>query len=300
MSPHVMLLCLLGGATPAASLSPPEPVPLRHVVVDGEGPPTVHRLFVAPGLSTTFLVDAPLEAGGVVLEEVKLFQRVEALGQGVVLVPGVGLKGHEPLRLVLRYADAGWPREAHFLLVVDETRAERQVEVHRRVLPAEVLASQLREAKERLAQAENQLKHLGAGTAPGLSTALLNKHLDRLGVTARELPRPFALEATVPLRVMEATTFRTVERVVVLLQVKGDALTQPWEATRATLVTPGGTEVPAAFVGQTTPLLAEAPALVAVEFEETVAMQGLGTLRIWGRGMETPLTVERITFPPPP
>ena len=133
LSPAALpLLVLLAGATAAVQPSTPsggtegEP---RTVELSTGGQREVPELPIGPGRLTTLLFGAPLKLAGVELEERELFSRMTVLEDALMLMPTRALGAQRRLRLRVRFVDGTVPMSADFILVVDASRAEPQVNV---------------------------------------------------------------------------------------------------------------------------------------------------------------------------
>ncbi|HYO69761.1 MAG TPA: DUF2381 family protein, partial [Archangium sp.] len=189
------------------------------------------------------------------------------------------------------------PAGADFLLVVDASRAEPQVNVELQPpvpdacwRPAEVERVTARQCQAELARVRQRPE--------GITGLLATGQLDGTGVMARELhpDRDFTQRPGEPLKVWDATSYRARDTVALELRVS-NVSTRPWTAAGAVLVGEDGTRLKVLRVW---PLESFAPGpelhRVVVEAEAPRA-QGRFTLLLWQDGEPPSVSLEGVTFP---
>ena len=107
---------------------------------------------------TTLVFNAPLQPGGVVVEDERLVKVAVNEAEGLVtLLPADALPLDKPLEVTVRFADGAVPQSVTFQLVVHPTRAEHQVQVYRPPRSAESYQQGERQQRERAQQCEAAL-----------------------------------------------------------------------------------------------------------------------------------------------
>jgi uncharacterized protein (TIGR02268 family) len=296
------LLVLLTGATAAAQPSTPpgeaagEP---RAIVLSASAQKEVHALRIRPDLLIALLFGAPLKLAGVELEEREFFSRVTVLEDALMLVPSRALGAGRRLRLRVRFVEGTVPASADFVLVVDPTRAEHQVNVNLQP-PVPDICGQETEA-ERINARQCQAELERVRKAPdGLAGMLANGQLDEKGVTARKMKRDedFTQRPGEPLTVWDATSYRARGVMAVELWVKHQSA-RPWTAAGAVLVGEGGVRLKVLRVWPLEPILPGSKmqrVVVVVEATETQA-RGRFTLSLWQDGEPPSVSLDGVMFP---
>jgi uncharacterized protein (TIGR02268 family) len=131
--PAVPLLLVLLATMPATSQPAAEEWDAggeRHVELTADNAGQAHLVHISPNRLTGFVFHAPLQRGGVVVEERFRSVTVDETA-GLVTLPSGALPPGRELILTARFADGEVPGWATFRLVVHPIRAERQVEVYR-------------------------------------------------------------------------------------------------------------------------------------------------------------------------
>ena len=296
------LLLLLAGTSAAAQPVTPageatgQP---RTVELSSAGQKEVPELRISPGLLTTLLFGAPLKLAGVELEERERFSRVTVLEDALMLVPSGARGAGRRLRLKVHFVEGTLPASADFLLVVDASRAESQVNVELRppVPDACWRQAETERVKTRQCQAELERMHQ---RPDGLTGLLANGQLDGKGVTARELhrDRDFTQRPGEPLKVWDATSYRARGVVAVELWVK-NLSAQPWTAAGAALVGEGGVRLKVLRVWPLEPIPPgpeQRRVVVEAEALETEA-RGRLTLSLWEDGAPAGVWLDGVSFP---
>jgi uncharacterized protein (TIGR02268 family) len=259
----------------------------------------VSELRIRPGLLTTLLFGAPLRLAGMEVEEYEHFVRVRVLEDMLVLLPSGSLGAGKRLRLKVRFAEGTLPASADFILVVDATRAEQQVNVE---LQPEVPSACWREAEaERIGARQCQAEVERERKRPdGLTGLLANGIMDDRGVPARELRagERFTQLPGQPLKVWDATSYRARGVVAVALKVT-NLSERPWTAAGAELVGEGGVRLKVRRVWPLEPLVPgpeRQRVVVEAEAAETEA-RGRFSLSLWQDGEAPGVSVDGVTFP---
>ncbi|HZH79543.1 MAG TPA: DUF2381 family protein [Archangium sp.] len=303
LSPAALsLVVLLAGATVAAQ--PPtlpgektdEP---RVVVLSAGGQKELPELRMRPDLLLVLLFGAPLKLAGVELEERERFSRVSVLEDALMLVPSHALGVGRKLRLRVRFVEGTLPLSADFLLVVDPTRPEHQVNVN--LLPPQPDACWQQAEAERISARQCQAELERMRKVPdGLAGMLVSGQLDDKGITARRLHRTadFTQRPGEPLKIRRATSYRARGVVAVELWVLNHS-TRPWTAAGVVLGGDGDARLKVLRVWPLEPLLPgpeQQRVVVVAEASETQA-RGLFTLSFWQDGKPPSVSLEGLVFP---
>ena len=298
---HLLPLLLLGQATPpATALTPPLPTEHRILQLEADKPPEVHRLFIAPGVVTSILLDAPLRLEGVRVEGEQRFHFIHKARQALFLMPGTAQVG-ESFGVTLPYADEALPRQVELRLVVDDTLAERQVEVHRQPQSPQALLEKLKQLQARLEDAERELQQMRSsqGSTLGLTDAFLQEWMDKRGVAVRQL-RPQAPRPGGPFTVTEMHGLRSTGRVAVWLKIT-DERELPHTIQEAFLLDQSGKRLPVLRLHRKASTQEDGTSYLVVEVAAR-DNSALGTylLKLRMEGREALLTVGEVSFPPLP
>ncbi|HZI03448.1 MAG TPA: DUF2381 family protein [Archangium sp.] len=300
-SPAVLTVLLLLASTSAAaqSVTPAgeatgEP---RAVVLSPADEGEVPEVRIRPGLLTTLLFGPPLKLAGVEVEERERFSRVKVLEDALQLVPSGALGVGRRLRLKVRFVEGTRPESADFLLVVDASRAEPQVNVELRPPVPEACWTQAEAERVMARQYQAELARVRQ-RPDGITGLLATGQLDKTGVTTRELwlRQDFTQRPGEPLKVRMATGYRARDTVALDMVVENLA-SRTWTAAGAVLVGEDGTRHKVLRVW---PLEAIAPGAerrrVVVEAEAPEA-GGRFTLLLWQDGEPPSVSLEGVTFP---
>lgn len=293
-----LLLLVTGSAARAQPSSCQTSVRRIELAPGAASPP---ELCISPGLSTTLLFDRPLAKDGVVLEGRERFRRVDSAGALLALVPSEQLQPGERLQLKVRFAGAEAPESASFVLAVHRDEAERQVEISRAPSGAASCQAELQRKQEELqrclAQADSPSPR--SERRASLAELLAEGGVDEQLLTSvtfnrRELHQTSGegLEAT------RATLYRSLSRLVTLVEVEGPDGMSPWRAVGATLRGPSGEALQTLWVVQRQPLVSGAESKVWVEVElPRGASRGPYILELWEEGKTRTLTVQGVKLP---
>ncbi|HYO54382.1 DUF2381 family protein [Archangium sp.] len=305
-----LLLVLL-----TATSAPAQPLPeewdtsgARHLELTAENADEQHPVRISPHHPTNLVFNAPLQPGGVTVEEERLVAVAanEALGM-VTLLPVGTLPRDRPLTVTVRFADSLVPESATFRLVVHSTRAEHQVRVYRKTRSCEshhLESRQQRERAERCEAALEQERTRPEGPRPGGLSDLFDAGLVGEGkaVAVRNISSSITQRPGEALEVKEAWSYRTERQgqVAVELYVENRG-PLPWTVEGkegAELVSAEGVRLRVVRVSQSKPL-APGAILHLVVVAETPVEQPRGTflLKLGEAGGARTLTVRGVTFP---
>jgi uncharacterized protein (TIGR02268 family) len=259
------------------------------------------ELCISPGLSTTLLFDRALARDGVVLEGRERFQRVEAAGSMLVLVPSEKLEPGQRLQLKVRFTGTEAPESASFVLVVHADQAERQVEISRAPSGAGSCQTELQRKQEELQRCVAQAERLPPRPERRASLAelILEGGLDtRLLPSVRFNRRELTSASAAQLEAGGVTVYRSVTRLVVLVKVEGPDGMAPWRAVGATFRGPWGEALQPLWVVQPKLLESGTQGKVWVEAElPPEGSRGTFTLELWEEGQARTLTVPGLRAP---
>ncbi|MDY7231280.1 DUF2381 family protein [Hyalangium rubrum] len=295
----LVLLPLAGAPLARAQPAPCQPEGRRLELADGTASPP--EVCIAPGLSTTLLFDAPLLEGEVVLEGREHFERVEAAGRTLVLVPTEKLPATARLRLEVRFAPGTAPTRAAFSLVARSAQAERLVEVSRPPSPTDscpARAEQL-EAALQQCQAERARTSEPFGDPPSLAAMLIGGMFDERDIRALRLDKSELTAAPGEVVQVERLSLHgTRSRLAVKVLLRNrDA--RPWVLAGASLTDASGQVKQALWIQRREPLAPGASDFVWLELE----MPGPGisprtfTLQLWDEGRQRTATVRGARLP---
>jgi uncharacterized protein (TIGR02268 family) len=306
-TPAALALTLLA-AVPDVTQVPPLPdcqALQERVDLSPEPEGKAHELCISPGIVTTWLFEDSLPPGAVHLEvEAKDVMLVQ-VGRVVTLLPSERLIPGQRVNMTVRFDDGAAPASASFVLVVHPARAQRQVEVFRqkRTMASYQQALQAREAEAQQCHEQNAQLRAAQGRPDGLRGLRGAGLMGQGGVAFRKLNRGVTTRPGSVLKAPVATSYRASARVAVEVQLTllAPVGTEPWEAEGAVLIGPGGRELPVLGVWQEAPVTLgeEGEHFVMVEAEaKPEEAQGTFTLKLWGKGGMSPLTLDGVRFPP--
>jgi uncharacterized protein (TIGR02268 family) len=297
-SPFILMAWALWWASVAGAAEPGAAADVRRVELR-EAMQTAPEVHIGPGLSTTVLFDAPIRPEELVLDGRERFLRVGMSEDHLVLIPSSTFRPGERFRLEVRFRDGATPERAALMLVVDDTRVERQVEVYRRPRTAESYRQEVEALKSQLARLQLEVARQHVPDAPAAGGASLWKSLANWeGIESEPMTYKRAA-STAPVSVKELRWFRLVgawQVVRVSLASKGEP--RVWMATGASLRDAQGQVVkvlPPWGQGVVTPTGLQSVLLV---IEEGAALDaGSYTLKVWNEGTGQSVTVEGCQVP---
>ncbi len=293
-----VLLALLLLVTASVARAQPSPCqkPVRRIeLARSPGPPP--ELCISPGLVTTLLFDQALAKGSVELEGQERFQRVEATGSLLVLIPSEKLAPGERLGLKVRFTEGGSAASAAFVLVVYRDQAEQQVEISSPPAPGTCQA-ELQSKEEELQRCRDQ----GASPPPqalaSLAALLMEGVIDPRH-TAQQLTSPGLIPAPAQeLTVTQVLLHRSRSRWVVEVHVLNTHPEKPWMAAGAILLSPSGERLEPFWVLQDDALEQGQSGQVWVEVP-VPAKGPIGpfTLEVWDSERMRPFTLKGLRSP---
>ncbi|HYO58616.1 DUF2381 family protein [Archangium sp.] len=305
----LLLVLLTATSAPAQPLSEEwDTSGARHLELTAENADEQHPVRISPQHPTNLVFNAPLQPGGVTVEEERLVAVAanEALGM-VMLLPVGTLPRDRPLTVTVRFADGLVPESATFRLVVHSTRAEHQVRVYRKPRSCQshhLESRQQRERAERCEAALEQERTRPEGPRPGGLSDLFDAGLVGEGkaVAVRNISSSITQRPGEPLEVNEAWSYRTErqEQVAVELYVVNTS-PLPWAAEGVegtTLVNEEGVRLRVVRVWQPMPLAPGAQRHIMVVAEATLEQaQGTFLLKLGEAGGARTILVRGVTFP---
>jgi uncharacterized protein (TIGR02268 family) len=249
-------LALLVLVTAAGARAQPSPcqTTVRRIEL-AAGTPVLAELCISAGLSTTLLFDQALAQDAVELEGRERFLRVESTNSLLVLLPSEKLVPGERLRLKVRFAEAGTPASATFVLVVHRGQAERQVEVSRPRSPdscqaeLQLKVAELQGCLEQRAPPPPRLEPRASVAGLLMDGVLEAKGLTSVDVTTHGL----TLAPAEAFEVQYVFLHRSRSRFVVEVELKNGS-SSPWVAAGAVLLGRPGERLEPLWVLQSTPL----------------------------------------------
>ena len=294
------LLLLLASTSAAAQPATPAgeaPEKLRAVVLSPADEGEVPEVRIRPDHLTTLLFGVPLKLTGVEVEERERFSRVKVLEDALQLVPSGALGAGKRLRLKVRFVEGTRPASADFLLVVDASRAEPQVNVELRPPVPDACWTQAEAERVMARQCQAELARMRQ-RPDGITGLLATGQLDKTGVTTRELwpDKDFTQRPGEPLTVWEATSYRARDTVALEMVVR-NVSARTWTAAGAVLVGEDGVRRKVLRVWPLEPLLPGPEWRRVVVEAEAPEAGGRFTLLLWQDGEPPSVSLEGVTFP---
>jgi uncharacterized protein (TIGR02268 family) len=292
---------LLAGATAARAQPPTCQAGAPHIQLSqAAGAPV--ELCIRPGRFTTFLFDAPLATGAVVLEGRAHFREVEASGRALLLVPAEKLPPGARFLLEVRFAEGQVPERAQFILVAHPEQAAQQVEVSG-AKPSESAA--LQEVERLQAELEQcRAQPPASSSAPAsaplfLAPALARGKLDENGLTVYPFrEKDFSQRPGGELQVRRFAFYRTRSVLALQVRLKNEDAQKPWALEGAALLGPNGEVLQAAALYPREPLAPGATELRWVEWElPPPGATKSYTLQLWEAGKARIATVPGLKLP---
>ncbi|MBJ6763071.1 DUF2381 family protein [Myxococcaceae bacterium JPH2] len=158
---------LLGSRVEAVAPPVSQDAPVRRIELTSGSGGVVPEVVIGPGLSTTFLFDADIQADRLDLEGRERFARLAGGASHVVVLPSADLRPGERLRFSVSYRDGAAPTRATFLLRAAEPGqpVERQVEVNRRPRTVESYRVEVAQLEAQVESLRTELRQV-QGAAP--------------------------------------------------------------------------------------------------------------------------------------
>jgi len=268
-----LLFALLAAAPIPPAAETWDVVGARHLEARMDPVGQEQRVRISPHHTTTFVFNAPLLPGGVVVEEPEIFgvvSRDEAHGI-VTLLPSGALPLGRELRLTVRFTDGALPASATFRLVVRATGAESQVNVNRQPRSSESYQLEARQERERAGACEAELARVRAEQRhPGGLVGLIEQGwvVEAQGVEARDIWKAMQQRPGGAIYVSQAYSYRAQGRRAVALEVKNTS-GQPWtvDSEGVRLVSNTGARLRVVRVWPLEPLAPEEQRRLIVEVE---------------------------------
>ena len=281
---------------------PPAPAPdaalpaPRSVLLSASDQGDIPEVSIRPGLITTLLFAEPLRLAGVELER-EHFSRVFTQEDALQLLPSGSLKVGQRLRLRVRFMEGSAPASADFLLVVDPSRVDQQVNVDVLRPPGNKLATETEASRTRDQRCEAELTQVRE-RPDGLTDLLATGVMDGTGVLALHLGVDQNLvQRSRSLPLTDLYSYRAKSRVAVAVRLRNISASS-WKATGAELVREDGTRLKVLRVWQREPASDGTEAAVVVEAEATKnESQGRFTLSLWQDDKAPGVLIEGVTFP---
>ena len=306
----LLLALLTASSVPALPPSEEWDMPgTRELKLTAENAREQHPVRVSRRHSTHLVFDAPLQPGGVAVDERWVTKAVNEAA-GMVTLRLSDVPPPDGTRTVtVRFADGQEPGSATFRLVVHPTRGEHEVQVSRQPAicePVHQEARRQRERAERCEAARAQECPRPEGPRPADLTDVLEAGLVNAGLGIEGRPLALGKDFTPPpgevLVVGAASSYRAEQRRRVAVELLVDNMdAQSWTAqgvAGAELVSTEGTRLRVVRVWQSEPLVLGVQRLLVVEAEATMEQsRGTFLLKLDEAGGARTLTVRGVTFP---
>jgi uncharacterized protein (TIGR02268 family) len=295
----VVLLALLVLVTASVARAEPSPCqnPVRRVEL-AMSPSSLPVLCISPGLSTTLKFDQELSKDAVELEGRERFQKVDATGTVLILVPSEKLVPGERLRLKVRFTEAGTPASTAFVLVVYRDQADRLVEIFPPPAPGTCQAD-LQRKEEELQRCLDERASPSSQPLATLAGLMMETAIDPRLVTSRDVTSPSLL--LVPAEgvgVTRVVLHRALSRFVVEVHVINTSPEKPWMAAGATLLGRSGEKLESFPVLQSQPLEPGDLGQVWVEAPvPAVGVIGPFMLEVWDSERTRSFTLKGLRMP---
>lgn len=263
---------------------------------------TTPEVQISPEVSTTFEFNSALLQEKVMVEGADRFSLVDIGRSTIRLVPSEQIVPGERLRLTVRFRDGAAPVSMAFILVVHPAQAERLVEVWRNQRTVESYQQESKEARAEAQRCHEENERLrGENEGPGgLAGLLASRVIEESGVAVKRLDftkdvRQRPGDAIRPLR---AWSYRSANRVAVLMEWSYPEAARPWIAQGASLVSRTGEALKMLPVWEEAPTTNARSRRVVVEAEATQDVaRGTFTLRLWEPDGLRTITLSGVTFP---
>ncbi|RKG48132.1 DUF2381 family protein [Corallococcus sp. AB011P] len=306
MSPTVVLLviALFSGAATAQSRPAATGFGVRRIEFSAENfeAMTTPEVQVSPGVSTTFEFNSALLQEKVAVEGAERFALVDIGRSTLRLVPSDQVLPGERLRVTVRFLDGAAPVGTAFILVAHPAQAERLVEVWRNQRTVESYQQESKEARAEAQRCHEENERLRAEyEGPGgLAGLLENRVIGKSGVSVK--PLDFEKEVRQrpgdAIRILRAWSYRSANRVAVLMDLDYPEAAQHWMAQGASLVGKTGETLNMLPVWQEAPVANARIRRLVVEAEATPdEARGTFALKLWERDGLRMITLPGVTFP---
>ncbi|HZI07894.1 MAG TPA: DUF2381 family protein [Archangium sp.] len=296
----LLALALLASSPNAAAPSAPDTCETAspRIELKAEPPATPPLVCISPDVPLTLRFDTVLQPESVRLAERERFADVAPGQQSLMLVPPEKLEAGEHFTLEVCFADGAAPACASFLLRAHPALGLSQVKVFRKPRTVESFREGEKAAQAEARQCQEEVRQLRAqhGAPEGLRGVLASGLLGKAGLLFKDLMESVTQAKGNALRLKEARSYRTKDRVAVDLWLDNSG-TLPWVAAGAVLRGPKGE------VLKPLPLWQQEPGaegwrrvVVEVPASETEA-RGTYTLVLWDADQKRTVTLGNVTFP---
>lgn len=283
----------------------------RRIELGAESSRVPPELRISPSFSTVVLFDTP--PSRVEVDEPQLFRRVRVAGDTLTLVPSAELAVGARVTLTVYFLDGQAPEHTSLRLVVDESSAERQVEVHRRPPPRprepmqveELRKENLRLRQELAVLAEENLR-LRQAMSPLLSPLALPGGPGELFVdgplmagdlAVRRIDPMHANAPDQPLQIRGALAYRLGTQMALVLELDNTDKTRSWQVRDAILESAEGTGAKALSVWVDARLGPDERGHVVLGAKALRKTRGPFTLRLQDAEGGPSVTLKNIVFP---
>lgn len=271
------------GAAPSGQRESGSIPPVRRIEVGVDSRAPIPEIRIAPGRSTTFFFDASILPDQLTLEGRERFQRLGISEDHLALVPSSALREGERLKLELRFRDGAAPERVAFLLVVDATGSEPQVEVFRRPRTAESYRQEVDELRGSLARLQFELERRPSEgrSSGGLESLVAEMESDDDIVIVRLFPS--RLDSNPDISVVHARqVVHTTRWSAIRLGMQTRQGAEGWVATGASLADASGRNIKVLAPWQTAPLNSNDKHILVVLVENLEDLKpGRYSLKLW-------------------
>ncbi len=258
----------------------------------------VSEVQLSPGQPTTFHFDSDVRADGVTLEDREHFE-VASGSQLLTLEPSERLRGAQPGRLRVCFADGEAPGCASFRLLFHPVMGERRVEVFRHPRTMDSVQAELKKMREENARlrAENEKLRMERDRPDGLKGLLSSGMVGRSGMPSQSLIGSITLRESNTLRPRSVMTFRAPGRVAIESFLQNMDAARAWTLQGAKLVGPKGEVLDATFFpAEPIPPGEERQVWIEVMAPEAQT-GGPFTLKLWEADGQRTFVMGNVTFP---
>jgi len=297
-STALLVLVLLGTPATARTCPPPGAMEGRCIELTANPTEEVSEAQLSPGQPTTFHFDSDVRADGVTLENREHFE-VASGSQLITLEPSERMRGAQPGRLRVCFADGAAPGCASFRLLFHPVMGERRVEVFRHPRTMDSVQAELKKTREENARlrAENERLRVERDRPDGLTGLLSSGMVGQAGMPSQSLTRYITKRESNTLRPRLVTTFRAPGRVAIDLMVENLDAAKSWALQGAKLVGPKGEVLEATFFpAESIPPGEWGRVWIEVMAQETQTV-GPFTLKVWEADGQRTFVIGNVTFP---
>ncbi|HYI00594.1 DUF2381 family protein [Hyalangium sp.] len=296
-APGLLALALLGGPVQASSSAYLECESASPRVALGSQPSeALPRVCVSLGLTTSILLNSPIDPDSLVLQERSRFAFVAVTDRSIMLIPPANLSPGETFNLTIGFLDGTAPAMATFVLVGHPALATRQVEVFRQVMSAEAYQRETQEARAEVAHLREQLSRaqMNREQPAGLAGLLAKGEISKGGLLGPKV-LPNTIKGAAKLR--EHWSFRFADTGDVAVSLQLQPRDQERTVTRATLTDGHGSALPPQTFWTSGPVRPTEWGRVVLEWSLSESRAKLTYTLILERDDGSVLRVEEVTFP---